>query len=65
MQGINGPFGTVKNISKKYMDPFYGNNAEIARVVMKSVPEFILPATDALSFKQNDYVNCGICCLLF
>ena len=32
---------------------------------MKSIPEFILPATDALSFKQNDYFNCGICCLLF
>ena len=65
VQGINGPFGTVKNISKKYMDALYGNNAEIARVVMKSVPEFILPATDSLSFRQNDSVNCGISCLLF
>ena len=63
--GVNGPFGSVNKISKDYMTAFYDNNADLAKVVTKSAPRFILPAADVLSFMQNDQVNCGICCLMF
>jgi hypothetical protein len=65
VHGLNGPFGSFRNLSKKFLKAFYSNDVELAKVVWKPMPSFLLPSSNVLTFKQNDKVNCGICCLLF
>ena len=65
MNGVNGPFGSVEKLSNSFLKAFYDNNVELTKVVWKPNIPFLCPSGNVLSFKQNDVVNCGICCLLF
>ena len=65
VHGVNGPFGTVSSLSKPFLKAFYHDDVELSKVVWKPVPDFLLPSSKELAFKQDDSVNCGICGLLF
>ena len=63
--GVNGHFGSVKALSKCFLQAFYQDHVELTKVVWKPIPSFLLPSNKELAFMQDDSVNCGICSLLF
>ena len=65
IHGINGPFGIVSKISRGFIQHFYNNNPDIAQGVWKTPIGFITPTNKSIVFKQNDDVNCGVCCMIF
>ena len=65
LHGVNGPFGTVSKLSDGYVQAFYHNNMELTKVAKKTSLKYVGHDEDVFCFKQNDNVNCGICCLLF